>query len=156
MEIGDSLPSFNGINQKGETFTDKECEGKYTVIYFYPKDNTPVCTAEACSFRDMYEDFTENGAMVVGISNDGIESHLKFAKKHQLPFSLLSDDNGKIAKKFGVKNKLFGLLKGRETFVFSPDGKLIYKFESMINANAHVEKSLEEISKHKRGISSAG
>jgi len=156
MEIGDSIPSFSGITNKGENFSEKDCLGNYSVIYFYPKDNTPGCTAEACNFRDLYEDFTEQGAIVVGISNDGIESHQKFSKKHNLPFSLLTDINGKIAKQFGVKKKLFGLLNGRETFVFSPSGELIYKFGNMLDASGHVEKSLEAISKHKRGISSAG
>ena len=95
------------------------------VVYFYPKDDTPGCTAESCSFRDQYEDFVQAGADVVGISADPPDSHSRFASKYRLPFTLLSDGSGEARAAFGVKPALLGLMPGRVTFVFDGQGGAI-------------------------------
>ncbi len=109
---------------------------------FYPKDNTPGCTTEACSFRDQYEDFKDLGAEVIGISSDSVKSHHKFAAKHKLPFILLSDQDKRLRKLFGVRNNLFGLLPGRVTYIIDKNGLLISIFDSA-NAVKHIPKALE-------------
>ncbi|MFN2261231.1 MAG: peroxiredoxin [Psychroflexus sp.] len=147
LDKGDKLPDFELKNQDGNTFKSSELKGeKPVVIYFYPKDFTPGCTKEACSFRDSYEDFQSIGAEVIGISNDSEKSHQKFAKKHQLPYILLSDQKGKVRKKFGVKKSLLGLVPGRETFVFNKSGQLIFKFNSL-DASNHMKKALKALQK---------
>lgn len=147
---GDPLPSFSLVDQNGKEWKTKDHLGKGPlVIYFYPKDDTPGCTAEACSFRDEFEVFEEMGAQVVGISADSPESHLNFAKKHRLPFTLLSDEQKKVRQQFGVKGDLFGLLPGRETFVFSKEGKLIHRFNSQLNAKKHVSEAKKIIQRVK-------
>lgn len=147
IEKGEIVPGFELKNQDGELFNSKEVIGKKpVVIYFYPKDFTPGCTKEACSFRDSYEDFKEAGAEVIGISNDSEKSHAKFSKKYNLPFVLLSDASGKVRKKFGIKKSLLGLVPGRETFVIDADGKVIFKFNSL-DASKHMKKALNAIKK---------
>ena len=111
------------------------------VVYFYPKDDTPGCTAEACTFRDQFEDFTDAGAQVVGISADSPERHKKFKEKHRLPFVLLSDPDGAARKGFGVKTS-FGLIPGRVTFVIDSDGVIQERFSSQFRAKAHIAKSI--------------
>jgi len=104
LEKGDSIPSFQLNDQNGNVFNSDEIIGKKpVVIYFYPKDFTPGCTKEACSFRDSYEEFKEIGAEVIGISSDSEKSHAKFSSKYNLPFILLSDANGRVRKKFEIK-----------------------------------------------------
>ncbi len=143
ISIGDTIPDFKLTDQNGNEFDSTSVKGKSKlVIYFYPKNFTPGCTKEACSFRDNYEDFKSLGATVIGISGDTKESHERFAKKYNLPFILLSDAAGKVKRKFGVKNDLFGLLPGRETYVVGKDGKVLYVFNSM-NATRHIKKALE-------------
>ena len=145
LKIGDIVPNFTAKDSQGEVFESQNFLGrKPLVIYFYPKDNTPGCTTEACSFRDQYEDFKDLGAEVIGISSDSVKSHHKFAKKHELPFILLSDQNKKLRSLFGVKNNLFGLLPGRVTYIIDRNGVVIYIFDSM-NAAKHIEKALEII-----------
>lgn len=147
IEKGDSIPSFHLNDQNGIVFNSDDIIGKKpVVIYFYPKNFTPGCTKEACSFRDSYEDFKEIGAEVVGISNDSEKSHAKFSAKYNLPFILLADANGKVRKKFGIKKSLLGLVPGRETFVIDAQGKLIFKFNSL-DASKHMKKALKAIKK---------
>lgn len=147
LTIGDTVPEFKLNDQFGNTFYSKEYLGKQPlVIYFYPKNFTPGCTKEACSFRDKYEDFEKLSAKVVGISKDSETSHKKFANKYNLPFTLLADPQGKVKKMFGVKNNFLGLLPGRVTYVFDYDGKLRYTFDS-VNATPHIEKSLKYLEK---------
>ncbi len=142
LTIGDTIPNFKLTDQNGDIFDSFSIKGKKKlVIYFYPKNFTPGCTKEACSFRDSYADFEELGATVIGISSDSKKSHERFSKKYNLPFTLLSDETGKVKKKFGVKNDLFGLLPGRETYVVGQDGKVLYVFNSM-NATRHIKKAL--------------
>jgi peroxiredoxin Q/BCP len=143
LKIGDIVPNFTAKDNHGEVFESQSVLGrKPLVIYFYPKDNTPGCTTEACSFRDQYEDFKDLGAEVIGISSDSVKSHQKFANKHKLPFVLLSDEDKKLRHLFGVRNNLFGLLPGRVTYVIDRNGVVIYIFDS-INAAKHIPKALE-------------
>lgn len=142
LKKGDPVPHFTLKDQEGKDFDISDLAGKKPfVIYFYPKDHTPGCTAEACSFRDSYEDFKDLGAEVIGISSDSGSSHQKFASKHRLPFILLSDPDQKVSRLFGVKNYLFGFIPGRETYVFDRNGKVLLVFNSL-KAASHIEKAL--------------
>jgi len=126
LKVGDKLPLFGAKDQKGEDFyIASVLEKKVLVIYFYPKDDTPGCTKQACFFRDQYEDFKDLGAEVIGISRDSVASHQKFTQQFQLPFILLSDHDKKIRKLFGVSSGLFGILPGRVTYVTDKTGKLV-------------------------------
>ena len=147
LKIGDSIPSFKAKDTNGDDFDCQNLVGhKPLVIYFYPKDNTPGCTTQACSFRDQYEDFKDLGAEVIGISSDSVESHQKFSKQYKLPFILLSDPDKKIRKLFGVPSGMFGLLPGRVTYVTDKKGKIIMVFDSMM-ASKHIPKALEAVKK---------
>lgn len=119
---------------------------KSVVVYFYPKDETPGCTAQACSFRDSYEDFKAVGAEVIGISSDGSSSHEGFAAHHRLPFVLLSDPIGKARKAYGAYD-LLGLIPGRVTFVINKEGRIIHKFDSQLSPTKHIKESIEALKK---------
>jgi peroxiredoxin Q/BCP len=140
--IGDKIPSFTSIDSKGNSFDIKEYIGKPLVIYFYPKDDTPGCTIQACTFRDKYEDFKALGAEVIGISSDSLKSHQKFASRSKLPFILLSDFDKKIRIQFGVPNDFLGLIPGRATYVIDKKGVVQLIFDST-SAKIHIEKALE-------------
>jgi peroxiredoxin Q/BCP len=147
LQIGDKIPSFTAKDKDGTIFESKSVVGiKPVVFYFYPKDNTPGCTAQACSFRDQYEDFTDLGAEVIGISSDSSISHEKFAKRHRLPFKLLSDNDKKIRTLFGVKPNLFGLIPGRVTYVVDSKGIIRLVFDSVVATN-HIPKALKTVQK---------
>lgn len=148
IQIGDKLPSFKATKQDGTAFESHEIHEKPVVIYFYPKDFTPGCTTQACSFRDAYQDFQDLGAEVIGISGDSASSHQNFQQKYKLPFILLSDSDRKLRRLFGVPTALFGLLPGRVTYVFDAKGYCIYIFDSM-SAKNHIEKALKAIQKAK-------
>jgi len=146
LKIGDKLPSFSAKDTNGNIFNSQDYIGKQPlVIYFYPKDNTPGCTAQACSFRDSYEEFKDLGAEVIGISSDTVTSHLKFKSKFNLPFILLSDNDKKLRKLFGVQNSLF-IIPGRETFVIDKHGVVIMVFNSM-SSEIHIIKALKALKK---------
>jgi peroxiredoxin Q/BCP len=140
--IGDKIPSFTSIDSKGNSFDIKEYIGKPLVIYFYPKDDTPGCTIQACTFRDKYEDFKALGAEVFGISSDSLKSHQKFVSRYKLPFILLSDFDKKIRIQFGVPNDFLGLIPGRATYVIDKKGVVQLIFDST-SAKIHIEKALE-------------
>jgi peroxiredoxin Q/BCP len=142
LKIGDKIPSFTSIDSKGNSFDIKEYIGKPLVIYFYPKDDTPGCTIQACTFRDKYEDFKALGAEVIGISSDSLKSHQKFASRYKLPFILLSDFDKKIRIQFGVPNDFLGLIPGRATYVIDKKGVVQLIFDST-SAKIHIEKALE-------------
>ncbi|MEB8330456.1 peroxiredoxin [Flavobacteriaceae bacterium KMM 6897] len=145
IQIGDRVPEFALKDQYGNLFSSKGLIGnKPMVIFFYPKDDTPGCIKEACSFRDSYEAFKDLGAEVIGISSDSERSHRKFALKYGLPFILLSDEKKKVRKSFKVDNNLFNLLPGRETYVIDKKGKVIMVFNS-ISASKHMEKALDAL-----------
>jgi peroxiredoxin Q/BCP len=131
------LPATGGAKVKLSDFRGK----KAVVVYFYPKDDTPGCTAESCSFRDAYQDFVDAGAEVIGVSSDDVGSHEAFKSKHRLPFTLLSDAGGAIRKAFGVKSTL-GLLPGRETFVIDKSGVVRDAFSSQLRVHEHVQRAL--------------
>lgn len=117
---------------------------KAVVLYFYPKDETLVCTTEACAFRDAYEVFTDAGAEVIGVSDDSVESHQAFAGHHRLPFILVADTDGGVRKRYGV-GKFLGLLPGRVTFVIDRGGVIRQVFSSRFGATAHVETALRTL-----------
>ena len=143
LKIGDKAPVFKISNQNGELIDTGEFIGIIPlVIYFYPKNFTPGCTAQACSFRDQYQDFVDAGAKVFGISSDSVKSHQRFRKKYNLPFDTLSDKNNNVRRKYGVKSNLLGLLPGRETFVIDAKGTIQMRFNSMA-AGKHIPKALE-------------
>lgn len=147
LQVGDKIPEFFAKDSFGNDFYSKSIVGKKPVVfYFYPKDNTPGCTAQACSFRDQYEDFKGLGADVIGISSDSVESHQKFYYQYNLPFILLSDPDKKIRTLFGVKPNLFGLIPGRVTYVIDKSGFVQLIFDSIVATN-HITKSLEVIKK---------
>lgn len=122
----------------------REHVGKALVVYFYPKDETYGCTAEACSFRDQYEDFVAAGAEVIGVSRDDASSHQSFKAHHKLPFTLLTDPEGKVADAWGIK-KTLGLMPGRVTFVFDKAGVLRHRFDSQLRFGRHVDEALEMV-----------
>ncbi|MCH8553933.1 MAG: peroxiredoxin [Schleiferiaceae bacterium] len=143
VAVGSQLPNFELQDQNGKLFSSKEITGKQPiVIYFYPKDNTSGCTAEACSFRDAFDDFKNLDALIVGISSDTVSSHAAFAKRYKLPFTLLADTKNTVRKQFGVPTNLFGLISGRVTYVFDTNGVCKHVFNSQINAKAHVTEAL--------------
>ena len=142
VEPGSPGPGFRLQTSTGEYVSLEDFHGKKNVVvYFYPRDFTKGCTAEACEFRDSYEEFKNLGAEVIGISNDNQKSHEAFASEHKLPFILLSDPNGSVRKSYGVK-KTFGLVPGRVSFVIDKNGMVRHVFSSQSRATAHVGEAL--------------
>ena len=145
LKIGDQIPSFSLKDQNGNIRTSsKMC--KSLVLFFYPKDDTPGCTIEACGFRDKYDLFKILGAEVWGISNGSIQSHLGFANKNKLQYPLLCDRNNILRKKFGVPKKL-GLIEGRVTYIINSDGIIIHIFEDLLNGPAHIKEAIKALKK---------
>lgn len=145
VKIGDTAPDFSLPAQNGETVNLRDFRGKSAVVlYFYPKDDTPGCTAESCAFRDRYEVFKNAGAEVIGVSGDSNQSHQQFAAKYNLPFILLSDKGDKVRKEYGA-TAAFGLLPGRVTYVIDQQGVVQYVFDSMFNFQGHVEEALKKL-----------
>ena len=143
IKIGSTIPSFTLPDQNGNLFDINAVLGKKNlIIYFYPKDDSPGCTAQACSFQDQFEVFTQADAVIIGISGQSVKSHKEFAEKHRLSFTLLSDEGDKIRKQFGVPTNLLGLLTGRVTYIADKTGKVIYVFNSQTNATKHVDEAL--------------
>lgn len=143
LKKGDAIPEVELADQQGQPISLHSFKGKSAlVIYFYPKDNTAVCTAQACGFRDHYEDFQKLGATVIGISKDSVNSHKNVSEKRKLPFSLLSDPKGKALKAFGVPTYLFGLMPGRVTFIVDKQGIIKHTFRADFKADVHIQESL--------------
>lgn len=151
MNIGDKIPTVLGTDSEGKTMTDADFTGKPLIIYFYPKDNTPGCTAEACSIRDGYSALTGKGYAVIGISKDSPASHVKFAQKHDLPFLLLSDQDTTVNQAFGVwqKKKMAGreyMGTVRTTFITDANHRIthiITKVDTK-NAAAQLEQTIAQ------------
>ena len=141
VKAGERAPDFTLEDASGKPVSLADFAGRPVVLYFYPKDDTPGCTKEACTFRDQYQDFQDAGAAVLGVSSDSSESHRRFAAKHRLPFTLLSDAAGKVRKRYGVPATL-GLLPGRVTFVIDAEGVVRHVFNSQLDATRHVEEAL--------------
>ncbi len=141
---GEPAPDFTLPDQNGDSVTLSSFRGGWVVVYFYPQDDTPGCTAESCSFRDNFEDFTDAGATVIGVSSDSVESHKAFADKHRLPFTLLADEGGAVRKRYGV-SKTLGLLPGRVTYVIDPEGVVRRRFSSQFKPKKHIGEALAVI-----------
>jgi thioredoxin-dependent peroxiredoxin len=142
INVGDRAPDFRLPALRGGEVALSDFRGKKNVVlFFYPKDASPGCTVEACTFRDAYEDFVDAGAEVIGVSSDSLEDHAAFAGKHQLPMQLLADAGGKVRAEYGVKSTL-GLIPGRETFIIDKEGVVRHVFRSQLRFKNHVVESL--------------
>ena len=144
IQVGDRIPHFRLPDQNGEMVDSANFIGQNLVIYFYPKDNTLGCTAEACAFRDQYSQFADAGATVIGISSDSVDSHHFFASQYSLPFILLSDLGGKLRKTFGVPYA-FGFIPGRITYVVDKEGTVKHIYNSQMNFSNHSSEALQVI-----------
>jgi thioredoxin-dependent peroxiredoxin len=138
LKIGDPAPDFKLKDENGIYRSLSEFRGKKVVVYFYPKDDTPGCTKEACSFRDSYNQFAEQGILVIGISYDSPESHKKFKEKYQLPFILLSDDKKAVAKAYNAYNMI---VAKRMTYLIDENGKVYHVFEQ-VTVTEHADQVL--------------
>jgi peroxiredoxin Q/BCP len=141
LRVGDPAPPFDAVAHDGKRIRLADFQGKKNVVlFFYPRDETRVCTLEACGFRDAYEELVEKDTEVIGVSFDSNESHGKFAKRHDLPYPLLADGKGEIAKEYGAKSLLGSLLNmaSRVTFLIGKDGKIAGIFRSAVSADVHV------------------
>jgi peroxiredoxin Q/BCP len=145
IQVGDKAPDFTLPSQSGDEVRLSDRLGeRVVVLYFYPKDNTSGCTAEACAFRDSHETFTDAGAEVIGVSSDSADKHAAFAGRHNLPFTLLSDRGGRVRKSYGVPSVL-GVVPGRVTYVIDRTGTVRHVFNSMTNIGQHVSDALEVV-----------
>ncbi len=144
IAAGRPAPDFTLPDQDGAPVSLHDLRGRWVVVYFYPADDTPGCTAESCSFRDSHEDFVDAGAVVVGISSDSVDSHRRFAAKHQLPFTLLADEGGAVRSAWGV-GKTLGILPGRVTYVIDPEGTVRKVFASQFRPKRHIDEALDTI-----------
>ena len=145
LKIGDAAPDISAQTQDGGRFALSEFRGKQVVVlFFYPADGTAICTAEACAFRDSYEDFAKAGAVVIGISGDSNDSHQKFAVDHKLPFLLASDPQGELRMALGVP-KTLGIFPGRVTYVIDKQGTVRLMFSAQFSASGHVKEALHVV-----------
>lgn len=145
LKTGDIAPDFELFDQNLNKFKLSHLRGKKpVVVFFYPKDETKICTKEVCCFRDNYQKFLENGVEVIGISCDSVETHQHFSDKYKLPYPILSDRNGEVKEAYGV-SKVLGILPGRETFVVDKNGLIIKIYRDVFSGEDHVEQALEAI-----------
>ena len=145
VDVGSRAPNFALPSQSGEMVSLGDFFGeKPVILFFYPKDDTPGCTKEVCAFRDSFEELSNLDAEVIGISSDSVESHKGFAERHKLPFTLLSDEGGKVRRLYGVPNS-FGLFPGRVTYVIDREGVVRHIFSSQIEVEQHVEEALKTL-----------
>lgn len=149
LKEGDKAPVFEGINQNGEKISLEDLKGKAVILYFYPKDDTPGCTKEACNLRDNHQELIDRGFEVIGVSPDSVKSHTKFKEKYNLPFALLADEDKGIANLYGVwgEKKNYGKVYmgiHRTTFVISEDGSISKVFKKVDTAN-HTKQILEAL-----------
>jgi len=152
LSVGDRAPDFTLPSSSGEPLTLSDVYSRRTVVlYFYPKDDTPGCTVEACSFRDLYGAFSEAGAEVIGVSSDSVDSHKGFAAKHGLPMKLVSDADKKLRALYGVRSTL-GLLPGRATFVIDRKGIIQHVYVSQLRFGRHAEEALETVKRLERTV----
>lgn len=145
LSIGSKAPDFTAPSTKGTFTLSEQLGGKPCILYFYPKDFTPGCTQEACSFRDHFEVFEDVDIAVVGISMDSVETHRAFAKKHRLPFQLLSDARGEIATIYGAKLPFIQMTR-RVSFLLDKDHRVVGVYSNFFNGAAHVKKMIDAVS----------
>ncbi len=144
--VGDLAPDFELPDQDGQLHSLEDYRDSWVVLYFYPKDETPGCTTEACEFRDNIFAYRKLNAQIIGISLDDVDSHAKFAENHSLPFPLLADTDGAVADAYGVRTRRFGFeMARRETFLIDPAGRLAVHF-SEVDPDTHSEEVLAELS----------
>ena len=144
LKVSDKAPDFELQSTGGQSFhLSSSLNGGKLVLYFYPKDFTPGCTAEACAFRDEFSDLRKSEMRVFGVSLDSVESHEKFKKEYHLPFDLLSDSDGNVARLYGVYNSLFKIAN-RVTFIIDHDGKILSITKNMFLPNVHVDAAKSE------------
>ena len=136
LQVGDRAPAFELSDDRGRVWTHADLAGRTVVLYFYPKDDTPGCTAEACAFRDSYADLQALGAEAWGVSGDDAGSHQRFASRHNLPYPLLVDRGNQLRKAFGVP-RVLGLLPGRVTYVIDGEGMIRHVFNNLLDGAAH-------------------
>ena len=144
LKTGDKAPEFSLLDQLGKSRSWKPMNNKVLVLFFYPKDDTPGCTIEACGFRDKYDLFKILGAEVWGVSNGDSRSHLDFASKNNLPYPLLCDENNLLRKKFGVP-KFLGIIEGRVTYIIDSKGLIRHVFEDLLNGPAHIKEAIKVV-----------
>lgn len=142
---GDEAPDFAATDQQGAPFRLSQQRGRPVVVFFYPRDFTPACTAQSCAFRDAYAELRDAGAVLVGVSGDSGASHAKFAQRHQLSYPLLSDESGEIRRAWGVPRSLLGLFPGRVTYVLDAQGVVRMVFSSQLRAGEHAERALAAV-----------
>jgi peroxiredoxin Q/BCP len=147
LEPGTMAPDFELPDSTGTPIRLSALRGRPVVVYFYPKDDTTVCTKQACTFRDRFAEFESNGARILGISDDSTASHMKFAAKYELPFTLLSDKGGAVRKLYGV-NRRFGLIPGRATYVIDPAGKIRHVYSALSESSQHVDEALRALTRN--------
>ncbi|HEY6642578.1 peroxiredoxin [Povalibacter sp.] len=145
-QLGSPAPEFKLQDQNGKWQQLKDYRGKWVALYFYPKDQTPGCTTQACEFRDNIFAFRDAGAVILGISVDDVESHKRFAEKHGLPFPILADPTKATAKEYGVLKKYFGTLEAarRDTFLIDPQGRVVKRYMD-VDPKGHSEVVLKDI-----------
>jgi peroxiredoxin Q/BCP len=147
VSVGDMAPEFELSDQGGQLHSLEDYRDQWVVLYFYPKDETPGCTTEACEFRDSIFEFKRLNAQVIGVSMDDVESHQKFAENHGLPFPLLADPAGQAADAYGVRTKMFGMtVAKRQTFLIDPQGKIAKHYEK-VNPAEHSMEVLADLKK---------
>ena len=145
IKVGDRAPALTLSTRDDDAISLADYEGKQAVVlFFYPRDGTPVCTKEACAFRDAYEDFVDAGAAVIGVSGDSADSHHAFAASYRLPFVLASDADGQARRAFGVPKSL-GILPGRVTYVIDQKGIVRHIFQSQFAVDRHVREALQVV-----------
>ena len=144
IKPGDYIPDFSLKDQNGDLLNISNYLGKKKlVIFFYPQDGSLNCTKEACYFRDLADVFDEADAIVIGISSQSVESHKEFAERNRLKYTLLSDNENKVRKLFGVPGRVFGLIPGRVTYVADRSGKVVYIFDSQTETQRHADEALK-------------
>ncbi len=144
LKVGDKAPDFSLYDQSGQKRNLTDLKNKSLVLFFYPKDDTPGCTIEACGFRDKYDLFKILGSEVWGVSNGDSQSHLDFANKNDLQYPLLCDDNNMLRAQFGVP-KFLGLLEGRVTYIIDSRGIIRHIFEDLLNGPAHIKEAIKVV-----------
>ncbi len=147
VKVGDLAPDFSLRSGDGKTVSLADFKGKKSVVlFFYPKDETSVCTKEACAFRDQFQVFKDLGAEIIGVSSDSEKSHKGFAEHYKLPYTLLSDEGGQLRKTYGVPTTM-GIIPGRVTYIIDKDGKVKHVFNSQMEGEKHVTEAISTLKK---------